>query len=429
MALTKTKKSVIDVSTIIGGSQGHVQFNNNSDFGTADELYWDNTNKELITEAVRVGEIGSGQLINPYGNGPKNLIINSNFNLWQRGVTITNIYTGTSENQYLADRWSVYNNSVPGINATFKRNTDNPTDDNTISNYCLELYNSSNFAVTSDYHVGIQYKSEGIDIVSFMKHKCTLSFYVKSNATGTYCVSLRMYDKVTGDYEESIVSEYTVLSSGSWEKKTITFDMSGFDTTNIDFIGNTTAEGKSLSIFFTLSGAVGSVFSTNTTDSVESGDFKHTDNQTNMLSTAGQYLRLSQVQFERGVTATPLEFVPFQDEVARCQRYYSKSYDLDEVPGSTNNNRAFHVFGWTSGYVWYVNFCYQYPVAMRDTPTVTGYHPLNGTSGKFQINSQATPEYNFNPTYRNSNGFSTNTVSVAGGQKYYVQWTADAELY
>ena len=47
----------------------------------------------------------------------------------------------------------------------------------------------------------------------------TVSFWVRSNKTGTYCVSIR---NVSGN--SSIASEYSISSADTWEHKEVTFE-------------------------------------------------------------------------------------------------------------------------------------------------------------------------------------------------------------
>ena len=49
---------------------------------------------------------------------------------------------------------------------------------------------------------------------------------------------------------------------------------------------------------------------------------------------AGQTLDITGVQLEEGSYATPFEQRPIGTELALCQRYYEKSYDLNVVPGT-----------------------------------------------------------------------------------------------
>ena len=49
---------------------------------------------------------------------------------------------------------------------------------------------------------------------------------------------------------------------------------------------------------------------------------------------ASQAIYLTNVQLEKGPTATPFEHRPIGTELALCQRYYEKSYNLNTAPGT-----------------------------------------------------------------------------------------------
>jgi len=50
-------------------------------------------------------------------------------------------------------------------------------------------------------------------------------------------------------------------------------------------------------------------------------------------ATTGATFDLTGVQFEVGPTATPFEYRPIGTELALCQRYYEKGYDLSSAIG------------------------------------------------------------------------------------------------
>lgn len=92
------------------------------------------------------------------------------------------------------------------------------------------------------------------------------------------------------------------------------------------------------------------------------------------------YLLLSNVQLEKGRVVTVFESRTIGEEIALCQRYFSKSYKIDVDPGSvssagniyetdTRNNA-----GQSPGT--------RFPVEMRTEPTVVIYSTVTGSSGK-----------------------------------------------
>jgi hypothetical protein len=94
---------------------------------------------------------------------------------------------------------------------------------------------------------------------------------------------------------------------------------------------------------------------------------------------------IDNVQLEAGSVATPFESRPIGTELALCQRYFQKTYDLNTVAGSnlTAEPRGF-VQGPinTSGSQAYAPLVYNLPVRMRAAPTLS-YWDYAGNSQRF----------------------------------------------
>jgi hypothetical protein len=118
--------------------------------------------------------------------------------------------------------------------------------------------------------------------------------------------------------------------------------------------------------------------------------------------------------------------------LARCQRYFCKSYNYDIAPGasgSINNLKgAAAVSGGTSTAnrpFWSAG---QYPVIMRSEPTIVLYH-YDGTSGK--ITGSAFATYDGSAVNIGERGFNlhpTGNVSNSDDEDHYAIFTASAEL-
>jgi hypothetical protein len=136
----------------------------------------------------------------------------------------------------------------------------------------------------------------------------TLSFWTKSDKTGTYIVVL--YDD---DNARSVSAAYTVASSGTWERQSVTFPG---DTTGA-FVNDS---GPSLSVEWWL--AAGSSFTTGTlatTWGAAAGN--RAVGQTN-LAAATNYWQITGAQLEVGATASKFQFRPYDQDLSDCQRYY-----------------------------------------------------------------------------------------------------------
>jgi hypothetical protein len=177
----------------------------------------------------------------------------------------------------------------------------------------------------------------------------TLSFWVKSNVTGTYITELQDYDN-----SRQVSKSYTVSASGVWEYKTITFPA---DTTGV--LGNDNTTGIALNMWL----GAGSTFTSGTLNSsswASNTDANRVVGQVNLASAISNYWQITGVQLEVGDTATPFEFKSFEDELLECQRYYYRN-----TPGTAYGSQGLAQVRSTTQTQPTIYF----PTTMRATPT------------------------------------------------------------
>jgi hypothetical protein len=185
----------------------------------------------------------------------------------------------------------------------------------------------------------------------------TLSFWVRSSVTGTYCIALR-----NSSEDRSLVREYTISSADTWEYKTITAipkDTTGtWNSTN----------GSGVQLHWDLGS--GPDRNAAATDTWYTAAYLRTSNQTNWVNTSGATFYLTGVQLEVGSVATPFERRPYGTELILCQRYFNNVVLGDSVGilGLVDTTTA--------------AICiYTYPVQMRATPSLT----TTGTAADYRI--------------------------------------------
>jgi hypothetical protein len=128
----------------------------------------------------------------------------------------------------------------------------------------------------------------------------------------------------------------------------------------------------------------------------------------------------------------PLLRTSIQAELARCQRYYEKSYDAGVALGAINSaNAMFITIGMSGAQVITTASMssVNYKATKRANPTVTMYSPATGAAGKIR---DAVDNTDVNPSVvlSSTNGFACYGVPSTAGPSVNLQgqWTADARL-
>ena len=243
--------------------------------------------------------------INVTGPPNRNVIDNGEMQINQRG-TVASI---TSSQYAGPDRWKANLNAGTW---TVSGETDSPTG---FTNSYKILCTTANSSLSAGSIVQIYQAIEGQNLQRFKKGTAdalqfAVSFWVKSNVTGTYIAELH-----DNDNSRCVSASYTISSSATWEKKTITFpaDSTGaFDTNN----------GDSFKIYFKL--AAGTNFTSGTLQTsawIAQDNTKRAAGQVNLAAATNNYWQVTGVQIEAGSTNTEFEHQTINDSMVRCQRY------------------------------------------------------------------------------------------------------------
>jgi hypothetical protein len=87
--------------------------------------------------------------------------------------------------------------------------------------------------------------------------------------------------------------------------------------------------GRGLTVLWNMGQASGQLTAAG---SWQAGTFYGATGSIQLASTVNSYLEITNVQFEQGLIATTYEQKPFDVELARCMRYYEKSFPYTTVP-------------------------------------------------------------------------------------------------
>ena len=242
---------------------------------------------------------------NLIGAGRRNLLINGDFQVSQRGD-----YSSASnlvESTYFVDRWRT-------------RNTSSMTATKTHSTRKVALNQTS--AGTGS--IRIDQKVEIIDNEQYTDKYMTLSADIKSNdPNARIAVYHQGWDPKNTQHS----------GSGGWERLTLTF-----------WTG-TLVTGNEFSIQLGIDG----------------------DSSANVSIAAGAYVEIKNVQLEFGKVATPFEHRSYGEELALCQRYFQRLFEVSS--GYTRMRWQGRI-----GSIYSTTRCFatvDLPVVMRVVPTIS----------------------------------------------------------
>lgn len=322
------------------------------------------------------------------GVGLKNGIINGGFDIWQRGISFSN--SGGSA-IYSADRW--LSNAGDGV-STISRQEFSPGQTAVPGNPAYYFRNNRSTAATAENGVA-QQRIEGVR--SYNGRKVALSFWAKADAAKTFGIEYFQQFGTGGSPSASgPVGTDSFTVSTSWQLFTFTFDVPSISGKVIGTDGND---------FFAVTIKETSSFSTFTLD-------------------------VAQAQIEEGAEASAFEKRPIGLELQLCQRYYEKSYTMNDKPGTAVDKGIQFVQPARTSTETGNRIRLRVPFIShkRGIPSVTHYDGA-GNVGKITTIDGDTQTDNITPGSAVISNIATSgftMVSVDGPMLFH--WIADAEL-
>ena len=241
----------------------------------------------------------------------RNIIINGDMSIAQRSTSVTGL-GGSGYNT--CDRWRSQISSAGTWSQS--QSTEVPSGQGFATSYKWDCTTADASLAAGDSIIFqqrveaqfLQYLKKGTSNAESL----TLSFWVRSNKTGTYIANL--YD----ENNRNISKAYTISAADTWEKKTLTFagDTSGA-------FGNDNAIGLYVQFFLAAgsnmtSGTLATSWEAYTAANQAVG-------QVNLADSTSNEWYITGVQLEAGTAASEFEFLPVDVNLDRCLRYFTIS--------------------------------------------------------------------------------------------------------
>tara|TARA_R100000231_G_scaffold110946_1_gene82240 strand:- start:146 stop:1252 length:1107 start_codon:yes stop_codon:yes gene_type:complete len=280
------------------------------------------------------------------------LIINGDMSVSQRATSTASV--GASSTYPTIDRFGYRKGGSPSFRATMSQSSTVPTAQGFKYSFKVDC-TTANTSLASSTRFGIDQKIEAQNL-QFLEQgtsnakATTLSFWVRSNLTGTYILWIYKEDGTA----RAIAKSYTINSADTWEKKII--NIPG-DTNAAGAIDNNNGEGWRITWHL----AAGTTFNSGTlaTSWENYSAANIAVGQVNFASSTDNEWYLTGVQLEVGeFDSTTLPSFPFESHISnllKCKRYF---WQDNHLWGSVASSTEVHVRG-------------THPVEMRALPSVS----------------------------------------------------------
>lgn len=280
---------------------------------------------------LNVGQLG----------GDRNIIINGAMTVAQRSTSETGI---ASNGYHTVDRWN-YNDDTTGV-LTMSQDTNAP-DGFAYSFKSLVTTADTSIGATEQTRIEQRIESSSVQQLKYGTsdaQQLTVSFWVKTNKTGSWSVGLYM-DSVNYNISQA----YTVNSADTWEYKTVTFAANTAQAMTGNF-----------RLWYTFAAGTDRTSGTSNTWGTSAAN-RAVGQSVNLFDATSNYWQITGVQLEIGDTATDFEHESYGTTLQKCKRYFEQF---------NYANTEFLTLGSTGGGTTTANGNFYY-TEKRAAPTVT----------------------------------------------------------
>lgn len=347
----------------------------------------------------------------------RNRVIGGFLENWQRGASFTN----PAVNQYNADRFQTAHGGTMVFNVL--RSVDVPTviAEDVAPTYSLHIdVTTAQAVIGANDFMFIRHHIEYGFMRDLIGKAVTILFYAKSPKTGTHYLTLR-----NGPNTNTKTIPYTITAANTWQKVFI-------NTTLENSVSYGSGVLSGLQLIWPL--AAGSSIRTVSDNTWVASVLTSGAAQQNLVDNAANDFKIAMVDLVGGTFTADKPFAlagrDFVEELRLCQRYFEKTYALEQAPG-TPSFPGSHVGASlnTGGGCSIVGT--RYTVIKRAIPVVVVYHPSTGIVNSVYEVSSATARTILGAGQNNQHGVSEfvgNGGAILDDDLYYLQFTADAEL-
>jgi len=323
------------------------------------------------------------------GVGRRNLCINGNFKIWQRGTSIAGGASGNTANGYkyvTADRWQTY-----FYNTYARQDTVLPNGERVYS--FRETFNTTRLYFDQVIEDGGRIFNQGDYI--------TVSFWAKTSGPSTG-VSVGFYwytgpNFAGGTYTYSNLRKNVIIEGSEWKYYTVTALL----PTNADNRPHLAVEFDNYSPYGPLFG----------------GSWSQLDGT--------DYWEFANIQIEKGKVATEFEHRSYGEELALCQRYFQKSYTQNNYLRDNSDGGVISFIPTnTSDQISVV----RYEPEMRNAPSLTVTRKNGGADNQAQRADNTAAYISIGTADETHKGFSVTPGTADNTRHYRFHYYADAEL-
>lgn len=295
-------------------------------------------------------------------NGMKNILINGDFRIWQKGTDLNPLVTGNAVTG--VDRWT---NSYCDFTARMRK-VEDTINGETVDT--VEITKSSGTYTACEFTQKVEHS-----VSKYLRGQTvTFSFWVKKvgSTFGDHSIQYWLGDSET-------IDDTGWTNSRTYDRGRSSGSVTGTTSTTVTFTNNNWVK---YSVTRTLSADTNTIYCTIYTGSTPTGEG----------------IRIAKCQLEVGSTATDFERRPIGLEDTLCQRYFQRIDGVTFTGGSTNDLGIIHAHCWGTTNPYWVHF---FNTPMRSGPSFSistspgslGVWYSNGvtrTSTSFELNASNT---------------------------------------